>query len=183
MKSIYIYFYWKSTYSYHNLKIGLAKGKKDYPEIVISEQVNRALRSEESVKEKDGQHKKKNGVPLVVTENPNFKNLSFLIRKNLQFLHVDPKTKRVFTPAPFVTFRLVRNLKIFLVRSKVYPLEKKVDSANCNSKRYQVCLNINETDTFESFQTKQKYKINHHLNCNDNCLIFYCLVRFLVYNI
>ena len=35
-----------------------------------------------------------------------------------------------------------------------------------------MCLNINETETFESFQTKQKYKINHHLNCNDKCLIY-----------
>ena len=43
---------------------------------------NRVLRSEENVKEKDGQHMKENGVPLVVTYNPNFKNLSFLIRKN-----------------------------------------------------------------------------------------------------
>ena len=35
-----------------------------------------------------------------------------------------------------------------------------------------MCLNINKTDTFESFQTKQKYKINHYLNCNDKCLIY-----------
>ena len=35
-----------------------------------------------------------------------------------------------------------------------------------------MCLNINETDTFEFFQAKPKYKINHHLNCNDNCLIY-----------
>ena len=36
---IYIYtdFYCKSTDSYQSLKIGLAKGKKDYPEKVISE--------------------------------------------------------------------------------------------------------------------------------------------------
>ena len=32
--------------------------------------------------------------------------------------------------------------------------------------------NINETDTFESFQTKQKYKINHLLNFNHKCLIY-----------
>ena len=57
--------------------------KRGYPAKVISEQVNRALRSEENVKEKDGQHMKENGVPLVVIYNPNFKNLSFLIRKNL----------------------------------------------------------------------------------------------------
>ena len=35
-----------------------------------------------------------------------------------------------------------------------------------------MCLNINVTDTFESFRTKQKYKINHHLSCNDKCLIY-----------
>ena len=118
------------------------------------------------------EHIKGNGVPLVVTYNPNFKNLSFVIRKNLQFLYADPETKRVFMPTPFVSFRSARNLKSFLVRSKVYPLERKVGSTKCNGKRCQVCLSINKTDTFESFQTKQKYKINHHLNCNDKCLIY-----------
>ena len=78
--------------------------KRDYPPKRISEQVNRALRSEENVKEKDGQHMKENGVPLVATYNPNFKNLSFLIRKNLKLLYADPETKRVFTPAPFFSF-------------------------------------------------------------------------------
>ena len=34
-----------------------------------------------------------------------------------------------------------------------------------------MCLNISETDTFDSFQAKQKYKINHHLNCNEKGLI------------
>ena len=43
----------------------------------ISSQNNRALRSEEKVKEKDGQHMNGNGVPLVVTYNPNFKNRRF----------------------------------------------------------------------------------------------------------
>ena len=76
-------------------------------------------------------------------------------------------------PAPFVSFWNARNLKSFLVRSKVYPLQRKVGSVKCNGKCCcQVCLNINKTDTFESFQTKQKYKINHYLNCNDKCLIY-----------
>ena len=60
----------------------------------------------------------------------------------------------------------------FLVRFKVYALERKVGSGKCNGKRCQVCLNIIETDTFDSFQTKQKYKINHHLKCNNKCLIY-----------
>ena len=161
----------KSDLNSHVKELKSWFSKRGYPDRIVTEQVNRALRSEENVKERDGKHMKENGVPLVVTYNPNFKNLSILIRKNLQFLYADPETKRVFTPAPFVSFRSVRNLS-FLVRSKVYPLERKVGSAQCNGKRCQVCLNINETDTFESFQTKQKYKINHHLNCNDKCLIY-----------
>ena len=58
---------------------------------------------------------KENGVSLVLTYNPNHKNLSFLIGKNLHFLYADPETKRVITPAPFVFFRSAGDLKGFLV--------------------------------------------------------------------
>ena len=139
-------------------------GKRGHPEKVIREQGNRPLRSEDNAKKKDGRHKKGNGVPFVVTYYANFKNLSFLIHNNQQFLYVDPDTKRVFTSAPFIFFRTDRNLKSFLVRSKVYPLERKVGSAKCNGKRCQMCLSVNETDVSKSFQTEQKYKINHHYN-------------------
>ena len=56
------------------------------------------------------------------------------------------------------------------MRSKGYRLERRVGLAKCKSKRCQVCLIISKTDTFKSFQTKQKYKKNRHLNCNDKCL-------------
>ena len=58
------------------------------------------------------------------------------------------------------------------MRSKVYPLERPLGSSKCGSKRCQVCLNVSETNIFESFQTKKQYKINHHLDCNDKCLIY-----------
>ena len=35
-----------------------------------------------------------------------------------------------------------------------------------------MCLNVSETDIVQSFQTKEQYKINHQLNCNDKCLIY-----------
>ena len=66
--------------------------------------------------------KKENGVSLVVTYNPGFKNLSQVIRKNLQLLYADEQVKKVFSPAPFASFRSPRNLKSYLVRSKIYPL-------------------------------------------------------------
>ena len=87
---------------------------------------------------------KENGVPLVLTYNPNFNSLSFLIRKNLQFMYTDPETKRVFMPATFAFFRSARNSKSFLVRSNVYPLERKVASTIYNGTQCQVCLTINE---------------------------------------
>ena len=81
--------------------------KRGYQRKIISEQINRELRSEENVKEKDGKHIEKSDVPLVVTYKPSFKNLSFLIRKNMQFLYPDPETKRVLKPVPFVSQRVL----------------------------------------------------------------------------
>ena len=74
------------------------------------EQVERAL----SVTLSDQNNSKKvNGVSLVVTYNPALKNLSQVIRKNLQLLHADEQVKKVFSPAPFVSFRSTRNLKSY----------------------------------------------------------------------
>ena len=115
-----------------------------------------------------------NGIPLVITYNSTFRNLSTTLRKNFNILYSDAEVRTVFTPSPFVASRSARNLKSFLVRSKVYLLERTVGSSKCGSKRWQVCLNVSETDIFWSFQTKRQYKINHHLDCNDKCLI--CLL-------
>ena len=78
----------------------------------------------------------------------------------------------MFSPAPFVSFKSTRNLKSYLVRSKIYPLDRKVRSEKCKSKLCLVCLNVSETDVFQWFQTKEQYKINHQLICNDKCLIY-----------
>ena len=81
-----------------------------------------------------------------------------MIRKNLQLLYTDEQVKKVFSPAPFVSFRNTRNLKSYLVRSNIYPLERKVGSEKCKSKRYLVYLNVSETHIFQSFQTKERIR-------------------------
>ena len=113
-----------------------------------------------------------NGISLVVTYNPAFKSLSQVIRKNFQLLYLEEQVKKLFLPAPFVSLRSTRNLKSYLVKSKIYPVERKVGSEKCKSKCCLVCLNVSETDIFQLFQTKERYKINHQLNCNDKCLIY-----------
>ena len=54
----------------------------------------------------------------------------------------------------------------------MYPLERKFGSEKCGRSRCEVCLNIEETDTFTSTTTGESFKINHQLNCDDNCLIY-----------
>ena len=118
-----------------------------------------------------------------MTYNPALKNLCQVIRKSLQLLYADEQVKKVFSPSPFVSFRSTRNLKSYLVRSKIYPLERKIGSEKCKSKHCLVCLNVFEADVFQLFQTKEQYKTEHQLKCNDNCLIYllFCKVCGLQY--
>ena len=145
--------------------------KRCYPEQLIKEQVALTLQSVSNNSANNSKQRKDTGVPLVTTYHPRLKDLSSLIKTNLQYLYANQEVKKGVTPAPFVSFRSARNLKSFLVRSKNYPLNRKVGSEKCNGKRYLVCLNVSETDALESFQTKKQYKINHNLNCNGKYLI------------
>ena len=71
-----------------------------------------------------------------------------------------------------MSYRSARKLSIYLVRAKLYPLERKFGSEKCDKSRFEVCLNIEETDTFMSTTTGESFKINHKLNCDDDSLIY-----------
>ena len=86
----------------------------------------------------------------------------------------------MYPPAPLVSFGSKGNLKSYLVRSKIRPLERKIGSEKCESKRCLVSLNVIETDIFQSFKTNEQYKMNHQHNCNDKCLIYLLSVKYVV---
>ena len=79
---------------------------------------------------------------------------------------------RELTPAPFACFSSSRNLNSFLVRSKSYSFERKIGCEKCSGKKCFGHLNVAETNTLKSFQTKKQYKRNHNLKCNDTCLTY-----------
>ena len=116
--------------------------RRGYPQRIIEEQVDGAFRL--PLENDTQQNKMENGIPLVITSSPTFRNLSITLQKNFNTLYF----RTVFMPSPFVAYRIARNLKSFLVRSKVNPLERTVGSSKCGSKRYQVCHNDSETDIF-----------------------------------
>ena len=93
--------------------------------------------------------------------------------------------KNVFTPAPMNSFCSARKLSSYLVRAKLYPLERTVGSFQCKGKRCQTCHSVKETETFTSATTGKTFKINHKLNCNDKCLVYLltcnvCLKQYVV---
>ena len=94
------------------------------------------------------------------------------MKKCQNILYQDETLKRVFTPFPMVSYRNARKLSSYLVRAKLYPLERKRGCDKCRSSRCQVGNNIEETETFSSTVTEETYKINHHLCCNDKCLAY-----------
>ena len=81
-----------------------------------------------------------NGMALVVTYSPAFRNLSTTLQKKFNILYSDAEVRTVFTPSPFVAYRSARNLKNFFVRSKVYPLERTVGLQNVSPKNVRFAL-------------------------------------------
>ena len=85
---------------------------------------------------------------------------------------MNDELQKTFTPGPMVPFQGARKLTSYLVRAKLYPLEKQVGTFKCNGKRCQVCINVTESNTFSSSVDKKEYVINHSFNCNDKCIIY-----------
>ena len=106
-------------------------------------------------------------VPFVIKYQPKFS----IIKRYQNILYQDGTVKPVFTPFPMVSYRNARKLSCYLVHAKLYPLKRKRGCYKFSSSRCQVCNNIEETETFSSTVTGETYKINHHLCCNDKCLI------------
>ena len=72
-----------------------------------------------------------------------------------------------------VSFLGARKLSSYLVRAKLYPLERSAGLFKCKGKRCQVCVNVTENNTFSISVNKKQYVINHGFNCNDKFIIYY----------
>ena len=45
-------------------------------------------------------------------------------------------------------------------------------SSGCNKSRFQTCLNVNNTGVFQSFFTKESYKLNYKFDYDSKCVIY-----------
>ena len=80
------------------------------------------------------------GVTFVATYHPLLKSYQSLINKYLNILYLDENAEEIFMPGPMVTFRSSGKLSSYLVRAKLYPLERVTGSCKCHGKRCAMCL-------------------------------------------
>ena len=133
---------------------------RGYPKQLIDTEVEKVKFPCTSIK----RDTKMKGIPLVITYHPLLKGFASVSRKHLHVIYLKKEVKEIFTPGPMVPFQGARKLGSYLVRAKLYPLERSVGSFKCNGQRCQVYLNVTETKAFSSTVTKKEYKINHKIN-------------------
>ena len=60
----------------------------------------------------------------------------------------------------------------YLIRGKLYLLERKLGSCKCKGKLYEICKSVLEADTVTCINDQTTYKINHKFECNEKCLVY-----------
>ena len=77
--------------------------------------------------------KAEKGVPLIVPYHPSLNCLSTIIRENLYLLHMNDEFKKVLSPK-LISFRIARKLGNYLVKTKIYHIERSIGSFKCGKK-------------------------------------------------
>ena len=104
------------------------------------------------------QRKKSQGIPFVVTY-PLLKQLEWILPRNKHLLDMNAEVKQMFIPVTMVSYRSARKLSSYLVRAKLYPIDRIVGFKGCGKKRCEVCVNVCEADTFCTTVTGETFKI------------------------
>ena len=115
--------------------------KREYPEELIENEMRKVKFCKEEIKKA----KVVKGIPSVVTYESQLKNLGRMINQNIYLLNMNEETKKVFSPRPMVSFRSPRKISSYLVRAKLYPLDRVVGSVKCGKKRCEVCMSLKRT--------------------------------------
>ena len=76
-------------------------------------------------------------------DNKNSDN-RYIINKHLYLLYINDEVKVVFTPKPMVSFRSSHKISSYLVRAKLYSIERTVGSFRCGRKHCDVCKYITD---------------------------------------
>ena len=71
-----------------------------------------------------------------------------------------------------VSLRSSRKSSSYQGKAKFQPVERTVGFFKCVGERCQTISNVKQANTFAFSITKEEYKINHYILCNEKCLIY-----------
>ena len=120
--------------------------KREDPVDLTSSEM-RIIKSSNSRLKRNYKNQNMKGILLVVTYHHLLKSLGAIIGKILNVLYMNKDVKKVFTLGPMISFLSAHKSNSYLVRAKLYPLERTIGTYKCKSKRCQVCDNITEADS------------------------------------
>ena len=108
--------------------------KRGYPENIVEQELGKVESSESSRRI----NKKDKGV-LVATYYPLLQNIGRIFHRHLDLLYTDQKVERVFTHGPMALFHSAQKISSYLVRAKLYPLERCFGPFKCRGRRFVKC--------------------------------------------
>ena len=114
--------------------------KREYPGKLTENEMRKVKFRKEGTKKTEGTK----GVPFVVTQHPQLKNLGRITNQDIYILNMNEETKKMFSPRPMVSLRSARKISSYLVRAKLYPLDRVVGSTKCDKEWCEFCINVSE---------------------------------------
>ena len=82
--------------------------------------------------------KTEKGISFAVTFR-RLKIVQNIMAKNLYMLYMTDEVKKAFIPKPMISYRSSFKISSYLVRAKLYPINRTVGCYKCGSKRCEVC--------------------------------------------
>ena len=131
--------WWRTFFNEHFLNLGSWFLKRGYPEKIIDTEMSKF---KFNVDNKRSSSRQKKRIPFLLTFHPKLKVFQNIINKHLYLLYMNDDVKRAFTAKLMVSSRSFPKISSFLVRSKLYPIERTVGSFRCGSKRCEICKYI-----------------------------------------
>ena len=98
--------------------------RRGYPKKLVESEIKKVKFSH--ISNNKSQKRTLKRTPLIVTYHPLLNSLGKVLSKNLNIFCVDEEVIKVFHPRLMVSFRSARKVSSYLVKAKVYPLERTV---------------------------------------------------------
>ena len=104
---------------------------RGYPEKLVNDQIDKLVFGVNPPVKKSSESR----IRFVGTYHLNVEDLGKLIKDLLTFLYSDEEVEKVFSPPPIASYSIVRKIKDYIVRSKLYPVERCVGCRGCGVPR------------------------------------------------